>query len=162
MFLALIKRSHFINPIILWIAHIHLVWYSVFEWASYPPTPPSRLSWRAFHYSYPSCFPFALMNRATGREWGERGRDSPAFLSPAHILTKCAGDKDRAVCLPAAQSDPARRRAFNLKRWLLTVLHAPASDSRINAINFDGCGPVCSVAAAVLVIFFPRRVSREQ
>lgn len=56
-FLALIKRSHFINPIILWIAHIHLVWYSDFEWASKPPAQPS---WRAFHYSYPSCCLFRL------------------------------------------------------------------------------------------------------
>lgn len=90
------------------------------------------------------------------------GGDSPAFLSPAHILTKCAGDKDRAACLPAAQSDPTLRRGLNLKRRLLTVLHAPVSGSRINAINFDGCGLVCLAAAAVFVIFFSRRVSREQ
>lgn len=95
------------------------------------------------------------MNCATGRGREEiLRRDSPAFLSLPRILTKCAGDKDGRPCLPAAQSDPALRRALNLKRWLLTASHPPAPDSWINAINFDGCGPVCSVAAAGSVVLF--------
>lgn len=107
------------------------------------------------HIPLVSSFASALMNCAIGQGRGEiLQRDSPAFLSLPRILTKCTGDKDGWPCLPAAQSDPALRRALNLKRWLLTASHSPAPDSRINAINFDGCGPVCSVAATGGVVLF--------